>query len=68
MQYVLARLEQEARDFAYKVYITDSIYYYMDGQRVTIRWEDSLKKKPDHRTAQEIVGDTLLGAGLILKE
>ena len=68
MRYVLARIEEAAIEKAYRVYITDSIYHYTGGNRLTIRWIDSLKKAPETKSAQEIVDETFLKAGLTLKE
>ena len=68
MRYVLARIEDAAMEKAYRVYITDSIYHYTDGHRLTVRWLDSLKKPEAEKAAQEIVDETFLHAGLTLKE
>ena len=68
MRYVLARIEDAAIEKAYRVYITDSIYRYTDGQRLSVRWLDTLKKPEPEKSAQEIVDETFLRAGLTLKE
>ena len=68
MRYVLARIEDAAIEKAYRVYMTDSIYHYTDGKRLTIRWLDSLNGPVPEKAAQEIVDETFLHAGLTLKE
>ena len=69
MKYVMARLEAEFTTASYRVYMSDSIYYYAKNQMAGKRWIDIVKPAPeDNRTAEEILDDTILKAGLTLKE
>lgn len=69
MRYVAARIKTDKRETAYKVYMSDSIYQYAHGKMLQDRYEDIIKRKPQPvKTAQEIVDETLLKAGLKLKE
>lgn len=69
MKYVLARLETELTTTSYRIYMTDSIYHYARGNAAGKRWMDIVKPAPeDNRSAEEIVADTMLKAGLTLKE
>ena len=69
MRYVRARVETENRETAYKIYMTDSIYYYTQNKGLSERYADLLKKKPTKvKSAQEIVDETFLKAGLKFKE
>lgn len=53
---------------AYKVYISDSLFYQAQNQRLTARYHDLLNKKVDNRTGDEIVFDIMKNAGLRFKE
>lgn len=55
-------------ELAYRIYITDSLYYEADNKRLTNRFLDLLKRKPvDKRTGDEIASDVITRLGLKLK-
>ena len=51
------------KDKAYRMYITDSIYYYGQGKAIGMRYEDMFKPT-DTRSAEEIAVDVIKKAGL----
>ena len=61
---------------AYRIYVTDTLRIIsentaraVNGSAVTTRFVDLLKPKPqDNRTAEEIVEDVILKAGLVVRE
>lgn len=65
MRYVLARAKERRRDYAYRIYISDSLFYQSQQKRLDIRWEDMIKpRKVEHRTGEQIVADVIKSAGL----
>lgn len=53
MRYAKARLEQERREFAYRIFITDGIGHIIG---LKTRWVDMINKKPvEMRSAGEII-------------
>ena len=53
MRYAKARLEQERREFAYRIFITDCIGHIIG---LKTRWVDMINKKPvETRSAGEII-------------
>lgn len=53
MRYAKARLEQERREFAYRIFITDCIGHIIG---LKTRWVDMINKKPvEMRSAGEII-------------
>ena len=69
MRYVSARIKTEDRDTLYKVYMSDTLFQYAHNKMLGERFVDILNRKPQpKKTAQEIVDETLLKAGLTLKE
>lgn len=53
---------------AYRIYVTDSLFYQGQNQRLTSRYLDLLNRKVDNRTGDEIARDVIVGAGLRFKE
>lgn len=67
MRYVLAELEKEQRTEAYRIYITDSMYYKAQNKYITVRYYDLLQPKElDDRTGDEIAQDVINRLGLIV--
>lgn len=57
------------REGAYRIYITDMLYYQARGQSLTIRYDDMIHPKPqDTRTAEEIADDIITKFGLTRKD
>lgn len=53
--YLLSKYKEYAEEVAYRVYITDSIFYYMQNKSISIRYYDMLHQSPkDERTGDEI--------------
>ena len=69
MRYAAARYVQDFRDAAYRVYITDSLYYTGQGKCLTMRYTDVIdtSRKEDNRTADEIALDVIQKCGLVVK-
>lgn len=52
----------------YRNYIADSIFYYADNKRMTVKYHDILNPpKVDNRSVEEIINDTLTRAGITKK-
>ena len=63
------RYDQHQRDKAYRVYITDTLYYQSQNKHLTQRYIDVITpKKIDTRSADEIAADIIKRAGLTLKK
>ena len=70
MRYFRARLRQAREDYLYRVYMTDSVYWYARGKSTSKRWADILQqadKPPDRRTGDEIAADLIARMGLKVK-
>jgi len=54
------------KELAYRIYITDSLYYQADNKRLTTRYAEIIAKpKPaDKRSADKIAEDTIKKLGL----
>lgn len=61
MRYVLARAQREAQTLAYRIYVTDSLFYRAQNKAFTERWYDLAKNEHnvehDNRTAEEVISD-----------
>lgn len=69
MCYLIARFKQQQKDEAYRIYVTDSMFYQNDNKRLNIRYYDLLNKKIETRSANEIISDVIEKAGLkVVKE
>ena len=65
----MARFKQQQKDEAYRIYVTDSMFYQNDNKRLNIRYYDLLNKKIETRSANEIISDVIEKAGLkVVKE
>ena len=64
MCYLIARFKQLQIDEAYRIYVTDSMFYQNDNKRLNIRYYDLINKKIETRSANEIISDVLNKAGL----
>lgn len=69
MRFVLARFEKEQREEAYRIYITDSIYFYARKQALDYRYSELfVKKNIDNRTGDEVASDIINRIGLRFKD
>lgn len=65
MRYVEARIEQERRDEAYRIYVTKSLQLSPQSKYITASYSDIMKpQKEDTRTGDEIARDIIKLAGL----
>lgn len=65
MRYVEARIEQENRDEAYRIYVTKSLQLAPQNKFINVSYNDLLKpKKIDTRSGDEIALDIFERAGL----
>lgn len=73
-QHVLQTYKQEQKEFAYRVYVSDSLKFiaentakYAGGSHITNRFAEIVTKKPsDTRTGAEIARDVIKAAGLVV--
>lgn len=73
-QHVLQAYQQEQKEFAYRVYVSDALKIitentakYAGGSHLTKRWVDIVTEKPeDTRTGAEIARDVIKAAGLVV--
>ena len=71
----MSKVNQQAKDTAYRVYVTDSLNLiakntanFAKGQYMKARYYDIITpKKQDTRTGDEIVEDIIKRAGLVVK-
>ena len=74
MRYVLARFEQEQREEAYRIYISDGIRFISEntthpafdggGKYLNLRYYDLIyPSAPDERTAEDIIDHIKQGLG-----
>lgn len=69
MRYVEARIEQENREEAYRIYVTKSLQLAPQHQCLRLSYLDFLKpQKIDKRTGDEIAADIMKRAGLSFEE
>ena len=65
-----AAINQDAEEYAYRVYMTDSAQLAVENKYITRRWceimEDT-KKPVDNRTGDEVAADVIKRLGLSLK-
>ena len=80
MRYAAARYEQQARQHAYRVYVTDTLRCiaentakipYVQGGFIQARWDEIVngprQPGPGGRTGAEIAADVIRRAGLVVK-
>lgn len=69
MRYVKARYKQYVDSLTYRIYISDSIYQYTDGKRITKRYADTIfHAKEDSRTGDEIAFEVIANLRLKVKQ
>lgn len=68
MRYVMARHDESQREMAYRIFITDSIYYKSQNKYISVRYLDAINKKDvDNRSGDEIALEVISKAGLVVK-
>lgn len=71
----MARLNEKARNDAYRIYVTDALRLvaentarYASGDYIKARYADIIEpKKQDDRTCEEITADIVARCGLVVK-
>ena len=54
---------------AYRVYVTDTLYYQAENKKLSVRYYDLIRpKRIDSRSADEIIKETIVKAGLTVLE
>ena len=65
MRYVEARIDENNREEAYRIYVTRSLQLAPQGSYITKQYMEMLKpQKVDNRSGDEIVADVFKNAGL----
>lgn len=65
MRYVEARIEEDSREEAYRIFVTKSLQLIPQSMYLTTNFEDILNPQSvDVRTGDEIAGDVMKAAGL----
>lgn len=64
MRYVLARIEQERRDEAYRIFVTKSLQLIPQNKYIERSYEDIVDGKIDNRSGEEIAEDIIKRGGL----
>ena len=60
MRYAMATYRQERDDQAYRIYVTDSLYFQGQNKYLNVRFSDLIKpKEVDERTGNEIALDVI---------
>ncbi len=67
IQYAISKYKQEQEEMAYRIYVTDSIYYRNQNKALSERYIDLIRHKVDDRDGDEIVAEIIQKAGLNLK-
>lgn len=70
MRYVLARLNKQDRDEAYRIYVTKSLQLIPQNQWLKVDYYDIIHKKTetDTRSGDDIAKDIMALAGLRFEE
>ena len=71
----MARLNEKARNDAYRIYVTDALPLvaentarYASGDYIKMRYAEIIEpKKQDNRTCEEITADIVARCGLVVK-
>lgn len=71
----MARLNERARDEAYRIYVTDALKItaentarYAGGSYMRARYADAISpEKRDERSCEEITADVIARCGLVVK-
>ena len=72
MRYAIARFNQQQRDLAYRIYVTDCLRIISEntakmggGSYITAKFADIINPKPvDNQTGEELAADIIKRAGL----
>lgn len=68
MQYVKAKFKEKQQELIYRIYITDSLYYYSKEMAPSKRYAEIIGLvEQDKRSGDEIALDIVKKAGLKLK-
>lgn len=68
MRYYDAKWNKNLENKRYRVYITDALKAQAEGARMSERWIDTINKKVETRTGDEIVLEVFNQAGLKFKK
>lgn len=68
MRYVEARVEQNYRDEAYRIYVTDSLQNIPQEKYLSKRYYDIICPIQDNRSGDEIAADVINKLGLQFKK
>lgn len=68
MRYVIFKLQEQQKEMAYRIYITDSLQAIPQSKYLTTRFDDLINRRVDTRTGDEIAADIIRGAGLKIRE
>lgn len=65
-QHILNELKREAKENAFRIYVTDTLYAISTGHGMTMRYIDLIKEDDDKdtRSAEQIVNDVITKAGI----
>ena len=56
-------------EYSYRVYVTDMLFAKGQNKTLTVAWKETIKRKTGpEKSAEEIVQETIMKAGLTLKE
>ena len=66
MRYAISKYKKEQEEMAYRIYMTDSLYYRAQNQYMNVRYYDLLNRKIDNRSGDEIATDVIHKIGLRL--
>lgn len=65
-----AAIERDSEEYAFKVYMTDSIQIVGEQKHITKRWcelVEDIKKPVDDRSGDEVAAEVIMRLGLIPK-
>lgn len=68
MRYVRAKLKEKQLDLAYRIYVTDSMFYYGENKRLNVRYKELVyPEQIDNRTGDEVALELIKKLGLKVK-
>ena len=68
MRFYSSKFEDSIEEKKFRIYVTDALYLSARGSGMGERYIDMIKKKIETRTEDQIILDTIKGAGLKFKE
>lgn len=69
MRYAIARYNENQRELAYRIYLTDTLYFITRRQGMAKRFRDIIVKTPDdERSGEEIAAEVIARAGLVVND